>query len=50
MAQQHRLLAYLEAGIPLRLLLDLACPDGPDSRAIYSAEERLCSSSDFISK
>ena len=40
MAQQLSLIEYLEAGIPVRLLLDLACPDGPDSRAIYASEAR----------
>jgi hypothetical protein len=34
------LLAYLEAGIPVTLLVDLASPEGPDSPAIYAAEER----------
>jgi hypothetical protein len=28
----------LRAGIPLSLLLDLADPDGPDTRAIMEAE------------
>ena len=40
MAQQLSLHACLKAGIPVRLLLDLASSDGPDSRAIYAAEER----------
>ena len=40
MSQELSLIDYLQAGIPVRLLLDLACPDGPDSRAIYASEER----------
>ena len=40
MAQQLSLPACIEAGIPVRLLLDLSSSDGPDSRAIYAAEER----------
>jgi len=31
-------LAWLAAGVPLTLLLDLADPVGPDSRRIYAAE------------
>jgi len=31
-------LGLLAAGIPLTLLVDLACPAGPDSRAIYAEE------------
>jgi hypothetical protein len=34
------LVACIEAGIPVTLLLDLFSPDGPDSHAIYVAEER----------
>ena len=30
----------LRAGVPLSLLLDLADPDGPDTRAIMAAERR----------
>lgn len=30
----------LRAGVPLSLLLDLADPDGPDTRAIMEAERR----------
>ena len=39
MPQQLSLPACLKAGIPVRLLLDLADPDGPDSRAICAAEK-----------
>ena len=30
--------AMLAAGIPLSLLMDLASPTGPDSRALYASE------------
>ena len=36
---QLSLPACVEAGIPVRLLLDLASSEGPDSRAIYAAEQ-----------
>lgn len=39
MFQQLDPLTCLEAGIPVTLLLDLAHRDGPDSRAIYAAEQ-----------
>lgn len=44
MNQQLSLLSCLEAGIPVTLLLDLAHQDGPDSRAIYRAEQTGCTS------
>lgn len=34
----RRTRALLEAQVPLSLLLDLADPLGPDSRAVYAAE------------
>jgi hypothetical protein len=34
-------LAWLRSGVPLSLLLDLADPDGPDSRAIAREESGL---------
>lgn len=33
--------AWLRAGVPLSLLLDLASPDGPDSREIARRERDL---------
>ncbi len=33
--------AWLRAGVPLSLLVDLASPAGPDSREIARTEERL---------
>lgn len=38
MAQQSTLLAWVEAGIPVTLLLDLADVEGLDSRSIYADE------------
>ena len=32
---------WLRAGVPLSLLLDLAAPEGPDSRAIARYEREL---------
>ncbi len=37
-AMIRRTEALLAAGIPLSLLLDLAEPAGPDSRALYATE------------
>ncbi len=38
MNRQFSVLECLRAGIPLSLLLDLASPDGPDSRDIARRE------------
>ena len=46
MSSQHRssdnppvAMRLLASGVPLRLLLDLAAPDGPDSEVIAATEE-----------
>ncbi len=36
--RMHPVMRWLAGGIPLSLLLDLASPDGPDSRAILRTE------------
>lgn len=38
MTQQHPVMAWLSAGVPLSLLLDLLDPDGPDSAHIAEVE------------
>ena len=40
MSELHPAMRLLGAGIPLSLLLDLASPDGPDTRGIMAAEAR----------
>jgi hypothetical protein len=37
-SEPHPAMRLLRAGIPLSLLLDLASPDGPDTRGIMAAE------------
>jgi hypothetical protein len=43
MSQHNSVLDVLAAGIPISLLLDLALPNGPDSSAIWSWEQRKAS-------
>ena len=38
MTEPHPAMRLLRAGVPLSLLLDLADPEGPDTRAIMEAE------------
>lgn len=38
---ESRAFEWLRAGVPLSLLLDLACPEGPDSREIARRERTL---------
>jgi hypothetical protein len=39
-SESHPAMQLLRAGIPLSLLLDLANPEGPDTRGIMEAERR----------
>jgi hypothetical protein len=39
-SESHPAMQLLRAGIPLSLLLDLADPEGPDTRGIMKAERR----------
>ena len=38
---ESRVFEWLRAGVPLSLLLDLAAPDGPDSREIARHERGI---------
>jgi hypothetical protein len=41
MTRESTVFEWLRSGVPLSLLMDLASPDGPDSRAIASYEQQL---------
>ena len=41
MARESAVFEWLRAGVPLSLLMDLASPDGPDSREIAHREREL---------
>lgn len=41
MTGESRVFEWLRSGVPLSLLLDLASPEGPDSREIARREARL---------
>jgi hypothetical protein len=45
MTEESAAFAWLRCGVPLSLLLDLASPDGPDSRAIARYERGLLAAS-----
>jgi hypothetical protein len=44
MTGESEVFEWLRSGIPLSLLMDLASPDGPDSRAIAYAEQGVSAS------
>ena len=41
MGTESTVFEWLRSGVPLSLLMDLASPDGPDSRAIAHYEQEL---------
>lgn len=41
MTGESRVFDWLRNGVPLSLLLDLACPEGPDSREIARRERAM---------